>query len=156
MDPTDPNPQHRFICLKTTSLWLSACSSFYLGPGVVSEEHGWAALELLLCSQVGETVRPVRVEGHAGRIAGCQAGPGHRHTGPHHLKENNRYQISNAKKNGLWWQGVAIKRRCTQRKRYRTCMLLNVAAHNVSIQNIKMSKRERHITYSVTKHTYVL
>jgi hypothetical protein len=31
-----------------------------------------------------------------------------------------------------------------------------VAAHNVSIQNIKVSKCERHITYSVTKHTYVL
>jgi hypothetical protein len=35
-------------------------------------------------------------------------------------------------------------------------MLLNVAAHNVNIQNIKVSKRERHITYSVTKHTYIL
>ncbi len=34
-------------------------------------------------------------------------------------------------------------------------MLLNVAAHNVSIRNIKVSKRERHITYTVTKHTYV-
>jgi hypothetical protein len=32
-------------------------------------------------------------------------------------------------------------------------MLLNVAAHNVCIQNIKVSKRERHITYSVTKCT---
>ena len=32
-------------------------------------------------------------------------------------------------------------------------MLLNVAAHNVSIRNIKVSKRERHITYSVTKRT---
>ncbi len=52
--------------------------------------------------------------------------------------------------------GFATKLRCTQRKRYRTCMLLNVAAHNVSIRNIKVSKRERHITYSVTKHTYVL
>jgi hypothetical protein len=30
-------------------------------------------------------------------------------------------------------------------------MLLNVAAHNVSIQNVKVSKRERHITYSVTR-----
>jgi hypothetical protein len=38
------------------------------------------------------------------------------------------------------------------------CMLLNVAAHNLSIRNIKMTKRERHITYSVTyiQHTYVL
>jgi hypothetical protein len=35
-------------------------------------------------------------------------------------------------------------------------MLLNVAAHNVSIQNIKVSKRERHITYSVTKHAFGL
>ncbi len=35
-------------------------------------------------------------------------------------------------------------------------MLLNVTAHNVSIQNIKVSKHERHIMYSVTKHTYVL
>jgi hypothetical protein len=35
-------------------------------------------------------------------------------------------------------------------------MLLNVAAHNVSIQNLKVSKCESHITYSVTKHTYVL
>jgi hypothetical protein len=36
-------------------------------------------------------------------------------------------------------------------------MLLNVAAHNVSIRNVKVSKlvskRERHITYSVTKRT---
>jgi hypothetical protein len=32
-------------------------------------------------------------------------------------------------------------------------MLLNVAAHNVSIQNVKESKRERHITYSATKCT---
>ncbi len=32
-------------------------------------------------------------------------------------------------------------------------MLLNVAAHNVSIQNVEVSKRERHITYSVTKRT---
>jgi hypothetical protein len=32
-------------------------------------------------------------------------------------------------------------------------MLLNVAAHNVSIQNIKVSKREHYITYSVTKRT---
>jgi hypothetical protein len=32
-------------------------------------------------------------------------------------------------------------------------MLLNKAAHNVSIQNVKVSKRERHITYSVTKNT---
>ncbi len=30
-------------------------------------------------------------------------------------------------------------------------MLLNVAAHNVSIQNVKVSKCERHRTYSVTK-----
>ncbi len=29
----------------------------------------------------------------------------------------------------------------------------NVAAHNVSIRNVKVSKRERHIMYSVTKHT---
>jgi hypothetical protein len=28
-------------------------------------------------------------------------------------------------------------------------MLLNVAAHNVSIRNVKVSKREHHITYSV-------
>jgi hypothetical protein len=32
-------------------------------------------------------------------------------------------------------------------------MLLNIAAHNVSIRNVKVSKRERHITYSVTKCT---
>jgi hypothetical protein len=32
-------------------------------------------------------------------------------------------------------------------------MLLNVAAHNVSIRNIKVSKHERHIQYSVTKRT---
>jgi hypothetical protein len=32
-------------------------------------------------------------------------------------------------------------------------MLLNVAAHSVSIRNVKVSKRERHITYSVTKRT---
>ncbi len=32
-------------------------------------------------------------------------------------------------------------------------MLLNVAAHNVSIQNTKVSKCECHITYSVTKCT---
>ncbi len=47
---------------------------------------------------------------------------------------------------------VATLRRCTQRKRYRMCMY----AHNVSKRNIKVSKRERHITYSVTKHTSVL
>ena len=41
-------------------------------------------------------------------------------------------------------------------KRYRMCMLLNGDAHNVSIRNIKVSKHERHITYSVTKYTYVL
>jgi hypothetical protein len=32
-------------------------------------------------------------------------------------------------------------------------MLLNVAAHNVSIKMVKVSKCERHITYSVTKCT---
>jgi hypothetical protein len=32
-------------------------------------------------------------------------------------------------------------------------MLLNVAAHNVSIRNVKVSKREHHITYSVTERT---
>ena len=32
-------------------------------------------------------------------------------------------------------------------------MLLNIAAHNVSIRNVKVSKREHHITYSVTKRT---
>ncbi len=32
-------------------------------------------------------------------------------------------------------------------------MLLNVATHNVSKWNVKVSKRERHITYSVTKHS---
>jgi hypothetical protein len=32
-----------------------------------------------------------------------------------------------------------------------TVLLHNVAAHNVSIRNVKVSKRERHITYSVTK-----
>jgi hypothetical protein len=30
-------------------------------------------------------------------------------------------------------------------------MLLNIAAHNVSIQNVKVSKRERQITHIVTK-----
>ncbi len=49
--------------------------------------------------------------------------------------------------------GVATLHSCTQRKRYRTCVLLNVAAHNVSIRNVKVSKRECHITYGVTKHT---
>jgi hypothetical protein len=34
-------------------------------------------------------------------------------------------------------------------------MLLNVAAHNVSIRNVKVSKQERHITYSVTKHCLI-
>jgi hypothetical protein len=34
-------------------------------------------------------------------------------------------------------------------------MLLNVAAHNVSIQNVKVSKREHHITYSVTRIRFV-
>jgi len=33
------------------------------------------------------------------------------------------------------------------------CMLLNVAAHNISIRNVEVSKRESHITYSVTKRT---
>jgi hypothetical protein len=32
-------------------------------------------------------------------------------------------------------------------------MLLNVAAHNVIIRNVKVSKRERHIMYCVTKIT---
>jgi hypothetical protein len=32
-------------------------------------------------------------------------------------------------------------------------MLLNIAAHNLRIQNVKVSKCERHIMYSVTKHT---
>ncbi len=32
-------------------------------------------------------------------------------------------------------------------------MLLNVAEHNVSIENVKESKRERYITYTVTKLT---
>jgi hypothetical protein len=32
-------------------------------------------------------------------------------------------------------------------------MLLNVAAHKVSIQNVKVSKHERYISYSVTKLT---
>ncbi len=32
-------------------------------------------------------------------------------------------------------------------------MLLNVAAHKVSIRNVKVSKCERHIMYSVTKRT---
>jgi hypothetical protein len=32
-------------------------------------------------------------------------------------------------------------------------LLYNVAAHSVSKQNVKVSKRERHITYSVTKST---
>jgi hypothetical protein len=32
-------------------------------------------------------------------------------------------------------------------------MLLNVTAHNVSTPNVKVSKRERHIMYSVTKCT---
>jgi hypothetical protein len=35
-------------------------------------------------------------------------------------------------------------------------MLLNVAAHNVSIRNKKVSKRERHIMYSVTKRSVAL
>jgi hypothetical protein len=35
-------------------------------------------------------------------------------------------------------------------------VLLNEAAHNVNIRNIKVSKLESHITYSVTKHKYVL
>jgi hypothetical protein len=32
-------------------------------------------------------------------------------------------------------------------------MLLNVAANNISIQNVKKSKHERQITYSVKKRT---
>jgi hypothetical protein len=32
-------------------------------------------------------------------------------------------------------------------------VLLNVAAHNISIRKVKVSKREHHITYSVTKCT---
>jgi len=32
-------------------------------------------------------------------------------------------------------------------------MFLNVGAHNVSIQNIEVSKSEYHITCSITKHT---
>jgi hypothetical protein len=32
-------------------------------------------------------------------------------------------------------------------------MLLNVAAQNISIRNIKVSKREHHIMYSITKRT---
>jgi hypothetical protein len=32
-------------------------------------------------------------------------------------------------------------------------MLLNVAAHNGSIQNLKVSKRKSHISYSVTNLT---
>jgi hypothetical protein len=32
-------------------------------------------------------------------------------------------------------------------------MLLNVAAHNLSIRNVKVSKREHHITHSITKRT---
>jgi hypothetical protein len=32
-------------------------------------------------------------------------------------------------------------------------MLLKVGAHNISIQNVKVSKRERHIMYSITKRT---
>ncbi len=35
------------------------------------------------------------------------------------------------------------------------CRYIMYIAHNVSIRNIKVSKRERHITYSITKHTYV-
>ncbi len=33
------------------------------------------------------------------------------------------------------------------------CMLFNLAAHNVSIRNVKVSIRERHITNSDQKHT---
>ncbi len=32
-------------------------------------------------------------------------------------------------------------------------LLLNVAAHNVSIKNVTVSKREHHITYSIPKCT---
>jgi hypothetical protein len=46
---------------------------------------------------------------------------------------------------------VATLRRCTLRKRYHTCMLLDVAALIVRTQNVKISKRTRCITYSVTK-----
>jgi hypothetical protein len=35
-------------------------------------------------------------------------------------------------------------------------MLLNVVAHNLSIQNIKVSKNERHKTYCVTKRFVTL
>ncbi len=42
---------------------------------------------------------------------------------------------------------------CTQHKCYRMCILLNVAAHNVRIQNVKVSKREHCLMYSVTKRT---
>jgi hypothetical protein len=34
-----------------------------------------------------------------------------------------------------------------------TVLLHKVAAHNGSIRNVKVPKRERHITYSVTKRT---
>ncbi len=51
------------------------------------------------------------------------------------------------------WKASALLQKSFKPKRYRTCMLHNVAVHNVSIRNVKVSKHERHITYSVTKRT---
>ncbi len=49
-------------------------------------------------------------------------------------------------------RGVATLCSCTQHKQYRRCMLLNVAAHKVRIQSVKVSS-VCHITYSITKRT---
>jgi hypothetical protein len=48
---------------------------------------------------------------------------------------------------------VLLHNVAAQRKLYKMCMLLNVGAHKVSIRNVKVSKCELHIMYSVTKRT---
>ena len=45
---------------------------------------------------MGEAVRPVRVEGHAGRVAGGQTGPGHRHAVTNHLPSEIKYYKNDA------------------------------------------------------------
>jgi hypothetical protein len=65
------------------------------------------------------------------------------------------YSVGSQKRTSLDTLVILTLAMVSQHKRCRTCKLLN-AAHNVSILNIKVSKRKRHITYSVTKHTYVV
>jgi len=58
----------------------------HLRSRVVSEEEGWAALELVLTAQLAKAIGPVHVQRHKGRVAGCQAGAGHRHAVAHNLE----------------------------------------------------------------------